>query len=610
MRIDLRRLRLSLRAWCAIACTAAVVAMGVAACGGPSSNPSDEGEAGSGDASFDATSRPDAAMDSSAAMESSIVLDSSAEAAPPGPDAQPDATATDATADAPALACTPGATQCWDNATVQTCTADGGWTAPVACVDQTCVAGQCAGQCSPRQTECVGNSLSYCDAGAWSSPTACTDQTCVGFSADASADSSPVRAGCRGTCEPGQMACDGGQPLSCATTGDWTGLGDACAGSTPVCSAGACIVCLPGSSRCNGLQPQTCDGTGASWQNQGPACTAPTPYCAGGSCYATPFPPSCEPGGPGMTDCGATAESCCASPLVTGGTFDRTYGADAGADPATVSSFRLDKYEITVGRFRQYVSYLVNGGSPPADGSGKHTHLNAGAGLVISDTPSADGGPTYEYGWLASWWNQFVPTGPSAESVWNDNLTCAQYPGASQYASWTSSVGPNEDLPVGCLTWPEAYAFCIWDGGFLPSLAEWRYATAGGSEQREYPWGSQDPGTASQYAIYQCLFPTGQSDACVGVANFAPVGHTTLGAGRWGQLDLVGNVGEWSLDFNNATTFYSPCLDCVDLSSTGYRFQDGSSALQVLATLPYAGGVYVDPGGGDPEYGARCARAP
>ena len=39
-----------------------------------------------------------------------------------------------------------------------------------------------------------------------------------------------------------------------------------------------------------------------------------------------------------------------------------TLAADGGpaglADPATVSGLRLDKYLVTVGRFRQYVSYL------------------------------------------------------------------------------------------------------------------------------------------------------------------------------------------------------------------------------------------------------------
>jgi formylglycine-generating enzyme required for sulfatase activity len=303
--------------------------------------------------------------------------------------------------------------------------------------------------------------------------------------------------------------------------------------------------------------------------------------------------------------------NCCESPLLTGGTFDRTYGAGPPADPATVSSFRLDKYEITVGRFRQYVSYLVNGGSPPADGSGKHTHLNSGAGLVVAGVPSPDGGTTYEDGWRGSWWNRFIPTGAAAASTWNYNLSCSEYPPVfSVYATWTTSVGPNENLPLNCLTWPEAYAFCIWDGGFLPSLAEWKYATAGGSDQRVYPWGSQDPGTASQYAIYDCLFPTGKSQDCGGAFNFAPVGHTTLGAGRWGQFDLVGSVGEWSLDFYAMTGLYSPCIDCVDLSFTGAQYQDGFSAGDILSVLQYAGGLYVDGGERNTEFGARCARTP
>jgi len=47
-----------------------------------------------------------------------------------------------------------------------------------------------------------------------------------------------------------------------------------------------------------------------------------------------------------------------------------------------VGDFKLDKYEVTVGRFRQFVA-AWNGGAgytPPA-GSGKHTHLNGGNGL-------------------------------------------------------------------------------------------------------------------------------------------------------------------------------------------------------------------------------------
>ncbi len=124
---------------------------------------------------------------------------------------------------------------------------------------------------------------------------------------------------------------------------------------------------------------------------------------------ATVSRPNCATGTAGVTNCGAGgsgSESCCTSLPVTGGTFDRTYtnsgaGATGLADPATVSAFRLDKYLVTVGRFRQYVNYLTSAsGAPPANGSGIHTHLNAGRGLANSGSPG-----TYETGWNATDWN-------------------------------------------------------------------------------------------------------------------------------------------------------------------------------------------------------------
>jgi len=52
-------------------------------------------------------------------------------------------------------------------------------------------------------------------------------------------------------------------------------------------------------------------------------------------------------------------EDCCASSEVAGGTFYRGYDAATHTDkgsPATVSDYRLDNYEITVGRFRKFVA--------------------------------------------------------------------------------------------------------------------------------------------------------------------------------------------------------------------------------------------------------------
>src|SRR5262249_15158672 len=98
---------------------------------------------------------------------------------------------------------------------------------------------------------------------------------------------------------------------------------------------------------------------------------------------ATPSEPSCRPAADlpvtsGLTDCGPNAnESCCASLVVDGGRFARDEGHSAYA---TVSTFRLDRFEVTVGRFRRFVTAVRRGWSPDA-GAGKHFHLDGGRGL-------------------------------------------------------------------------------------------------------------------------------------------------------------------------------------------------------------------------------------
>jgi formylglycine-generating enzyme required for sulfatase activity len=74
--------------------------------------------------------------------------------------------------------------------------------------------------------------------------------------------------------------------------------------------------------------------------------------------------------------------------------------------------------------------------------------LNGGNGL------NATGGG-YEPGWLAA-----------------DDINIAPTPCGLPSDTWTDSADNQERLPINCVNWYEAYAFCIWDGGFLPSETE------------------------------------------------------------------------------------------------------------------------------------------
>ncbi|HXX39656.1 MAG TPA: SUMF1/EgtB/PvdO family nonheme iron enzyme [bacterium] len=286
-----------------------------------------------------------------------------------------------------------------------------------------------------------------------------------------------------------------------------------------------------------------------------------------------------------------------------GGTYYRTYtnsgdGGTGEADLASVSGFRLDKYLVTVGRFRQFVNAWSNGYLPAA-GSGKHVHLNGGSGLVSAGALGADGGVVYESGWDSTDWNNTSDVDPTTA-----NLTSTSCGGV---ATWTASFGNQENLPIVCVSWFEAYAFCIWDGGFLPSSAESEYAAAGGNQQLEYPWGSAAPGAANEYAIYDCNYPSQEN--CTNGPNVAPVGTTALGPGYWGQLDLTGEVSEFVLDWYT-TSYPDPCADCAYLTVTPYRMDRGGSYMASATSLL---STYFDgfpPSLGSDAIGFRCARTP
>jgi formylglycine-generating enzyme required for sulfatase activity len=305
------------------------------------------------------------------------------------------------------------------------------------------------------------------------------------------------------------------------------------------------------------------------------------------------------------TNCGRCRnEDCCTSPLVYGGeTFYRAYNGTSlsdRADPAQVSDFRLDRFEITVGRFLRFVA-AWDAGYRPAAGSGKHTHLNGGQGLSQE--------PSYEQGWQEEWASD-LPSAADGADGWDQRLSC--YPAGT---AWTSDPAAHQTEPVRCLDWYAAYAFCIWDGGFLPSEAEWAYAATGGAEQRLFPWSTPDAPTIIDCAHANYMGGSGGTDYCVfpGSGSTNLVGwHSPLGDGKYGQADLAGNVVEWVLD-GYSSTYDDPsgCVDCAAgnvggpnrvLRGGGYDY----FASDLQTTTRNAAIPTTELRG----IGARCARAP
>ncbi len=317
--------------------------------------------------------------------------------------------------------------------------------------------------------------------------------------------------------------------------------------------------------------------------------------CKGGLCGKLPTSCSGDAGAGANASCGAgMAVDCCANAVIPGGTYDRS---DLSGAPATIAPFILDDYEVTVGRFRPFVNALMGTQMlPPAVGSGAAPHI-----------PGS--------GWQASW-DQFLP---AATAELTEELECNHDPLNPRY-TWTTEVAGNESLPINCVSWYVAFAFCAWDGGRLPTSAEWNFAAAGGTEERVYPWSNPPTSTtlSSSNAVYDCTGHGGPpmlGDGGVLLCEFAdipPVGsRSPAGDGRWGQSDLAGSMYEWTMDAFSAN-YPVPCDNCADLSLTDAgRVQRGGGYYDPSGAYLKTSAVYqFNPTLLSDDDGVRCARDP
>ena len=281
-------------------------------------------------------------------------------------------------------------------------------------------------------------------------------------------------------------------------------------------------------------------------------------------------------------------ESCCASTEVPGGTFNRS---NDPMFPATVSSFQLDTYEVVVGRFRAFVNAgMGTKKSPPAEGAGAHPKI-----------PSS------------GWSNTFNTELTDDTTAFVDALKCDP----DLYHAYDEAAGVNDTLPMNCVTWFEAMAFCIWDGGRLPTETEWNYASAGGRLQREVPWGPGDEVMIDKTRVsFGCQSGDSQADPGAPKCTFkdyTPVGTHPDGKARFGQADMSGNVWERVLDYFVDPFRLTTCVDCADLqpSPVGRGIRGGAInwGADFQRTNNRTAVNSETPGTRTNTVGFRCARA-
>lgn len=179
-------------------------------------------------------------------------------------------------------------------------------------------------------------------------------------------------------------------------------------------------------------------------------------------------------------------------------------------------------------------------------------------------------------------------------AVWSANAW-RMVPGASWQHPGGGTTVASSDLPVVHVSRQDAEAYCAWAGLRLPTEEEWEWA-ARGKDALAFPWGTTFETSRCNSSVGQKA-PTGGPVAVGGYAN---------GAAPFGNLDMAGNVWEWT---SSACARYPGNKDSKFYDETKTIIRGGSWAVTDEDKLRTTARSFGPPTMHNQQLGFRCAQS-
>lgn len=221
----------------------------------------------------------------------------------------------------------------------------------------------------------------------------------------------------------------------------------------------------------------------------------------------------------------------------TMGADNSGYVEELSAQAVRLSSFCIDKYEVTNAEFAAFVTatgYVTVAEKP----------LSKAQFPDLPDEQRLPGSLVFKMAEpgakLLTWWH------------WQTGANW-RHPFGTE-----STIAGKENYPVVHIAYEDALAYAQWSGKSLPTEAQWEYAARGGLDGATYAWGDQY--SEKKANTWQGIFPFFNTKRD-GYEGIAPVG--SFSPNGYGLYDMTGNVWELTADWfrpghNHKTHSFNP----------------------------------------------------